>query len=80
MTAMKSCFRSVYGEAIGTWLANYRMTLAAELLLREREISVAEVGSRVGYNNAGKFTEAFKKMMKLTPSEYRRERGIGYEN
>lgn len=80
MTAMKSCFHSVYGEAIGTWLANYRMNRAAELLLRERKTGIAEIGSRVGYNNAGKFTQAFKKIMKLTPSEYRRERGIGYEN
>ena len=33
MTPMKTCFRSVYGAAIGTWLKNYRMNLAAELLL-----------------------------------------------
>ena len=80
MTAMKSCFRSIYGEAIGTWLAGYRMNRAAELLLKEKETGIAEIGSRVGYSNAGKFTEAFKKIMKLTPSEYRRERGINYEN
>lgn len=80
MTAMKSCFRSVYGESIGAWLTGYRMNRAAELLLKEKEMGITEIGSRVGYNNAGKFTEAFKKIMKLTPSEYRRERGIGYEN
>lgn len=78
MTTMKNCFRSVYGEPIGVWLTGYRMNSAAELLLRERDKSVAEIGSRVGYDNAGKFTAAFKKIMKLTPSEYRRERGIGY--
>lgn len=80
MTAMKNCFRSVYGEAIGTWLASYRMNMAAEMLLKGRETGIAEIGSRFGYDNAGKFTEAFKKIMKLTPSEYRRERGIRYEN
>lgn len=78
MTAMKTCFRSVYGEAIGAWLTGYRMNRAAELL-RESELSIAEVGSRVGYDNAGKFTVAFKKTMKLTPSEYRRERRIHNE-
>lgn len=78
MTAMKTCFRSIYGEAIGTWLKNYRINQAAELLLREREIGIAEIASRVGYDNAGKFTEAFKKIMKRTPSEYRRERGISH--
>lgn len=78
MTAMKECFRSVYGEAIGTWLTNYRMSRAAELL-RESALSVAEIGSRVGYDNAPKFTAAFKRIMKRTPSEYRRERGKSYE-
>lgn len=80
MTAMKSCFRSIYGEAIGSWLTRYRMNRAAEMLLRERETAIAEIGSRIGYDNAGKFTEAFKKIMMLTPSEYRRKRGIRYEN
>lgn len=80
MTVMKSCFRSVYGEAIGTWLTGYRMDLAAEMLRKEKDTSIAEIGSRVGYGNAGKFTEAFKRAMGLAPSEYRRERGIGHEN
>lgn len=79
MTPMKTCFRSVYGSAIGAWLTGYRMDLAAELLVKRRELSVAEIGGRVGYDNAGKFTEAFKRTMKLTPSAYRRERGIHYE-
>lgn len=79
MTPMKACFRSVYGAAIGTWLVNYRMSLAAELLARRRELSIAEIGGRVGYDNAGKFTQAFKRVMRATPSEYRRERGVQNE-
>lgn len=79
MTAMKTCFRSVYGTSSGSRLAGYRMNAAAELLLRERELSIAEIGGRGGYDNAGKFTVAFKKIMKLTPSEYRKERGTSYE-
>lgn len=80
MTPMKTCFRSVYGAAIGTWLTQYRMNLAAELLLSDRSLSIAEIGGRVGYDNAGKFTEAFKRVMHFTPSEYRKERGLRYEN
>ena len=48
-------------------------------LLKEKGLSIAEVGGRVGYDSAGKFTSAFKKAMHLTPSEYRRERGTRYE-
>ena len=47
MTPMKTCFRSVYGDAIGTWLAGYRMNQAAELLLRERDLSIAEIDWRL---------------------------------
>ena len=79
MTPMKNCFRSIYGSAIGAWLTDYRMNMAAELLVKRRELSIAEVGGKVGYDNAGKFTEAFKRIMKLTPSEYRKERGVSYE-
>jgi len=75
MTAMKTCFRSVYGEAIGAWLTNYRVEQACRLL-RESKMTVAEIAGLAGYDNAGKFTVVFKKKMKLTPSEYRRERGI----
>ena len=71
--------RAVYGASIGAWLTDYRMNLAAELLVKRREASIAEIGGEVGYSNAGKFTEAFKRVMGLTPSEYRRERGTGYE-
>ena len=54
------------------------MNLAAEML-RDSDLSIAEIGSRAGYDNAGKFTAAFKKVMKLTPSEYRKERRTYYE-
>lgn len=79
MTPMKTCFRTVYGSAIGTWLTDYRMNRAAELLVKQRNMTIAEIGGKVGYDNAGKFTEAFKRVMQLTPSEYRKERGINYE-
>ncbi len=79
LTPMKACFRSVYGAAMGTWLTGYRMNRAAELLIRQQNLSIAEIGGQVGYDNAGKFTQAFKRVMKLTPSEYRKERGIRYE-
>lgn len=75
LTAMKNCFRSVYGTSIGAWLTDYRMNRAAELLSDETERNVADIGTMVGYDSASKFAASFKKVMKLTPSEYRMERG-----
>ena len=62
---------------IGRWqLGGYpRVVRAAELLLGDAGAGIAEIGGRVGYDSASKFAAAFKKTMKLTPSEYRRERG-----
>ena len=79
LTAMKTCFRSAYGCSIGTWLTDYRMNRAAEMLISDAKASIAEIGGMVGYDSASKFAAAFKKTMKLTPSEYRRERGIRHE-
>lgn len=74
LTPMKACFRSAYGASIGAWLTDYRMSRAAELLTGRPDASIAEIGGMVGYDSASKFAAAFKKAMKQTPSEYRRER------
>lgn len=79
LTAMKTCFRSAYGVSMGAWLTDHRMSRAAELLLKDSRTSIAEIGGIVGYDSASKFAAAFKKNMKLTPSEYRKERGIHHE-
>lgn len=80
LTPMKACFRSAYGASIGAWLTDYRMSRAAELLTGRPDASIAEIGGMVGYDSASKFAAAFKKAMKQTPSEYRRERGIHCES
>ena len=80
LTPMKACFRSAYGASIGAWLTDYRMSRAAELLTGRPDASIAEIGGMVGYDSASKFAAAFKKTMKQTPSEYRRERGIHCES
>ena len=76
LTPMKACFRSAYGASIGAWLTDHRMNRAAELLISDPKAVIAEIGGMVGYDSPSKFAAAFKKAMKLTPSEYRRERGI----
>lgn len=71
LTPMKQCFKSVYGSAIGTWLLRYRMNQAAVLLRTRREINVAEIAGLVGYDSPSKFAIAFRRVMGVTPTEYR---------
>ena len=51
LTPMKNCFRSAYGSSIGAWLTTYRMNQAAELLLKDRERTISEIGCQVGYDS-----------------------------
>lgn len=71
LTGMKKCFKSIYGTSIGAWLTTYRMNRAAELLRMSREFSVTEIAGQVGYDSASKFAIAFRKIMGMSPLEYR---------
>lgn len=71
MTTMKRCFKSVFGSSIGDWLTEYRMNQAAVLLRTERALNVVEIAGRVGYDSPSKFAIAFRRIMKMSPTEYR---------
>lgn len=71
LTTMKQCFKSVFGATIGNYLMEYRMNQAAVLLKTNRNMSVAEIAGRVGYDSPSKFAIAFRKLMGMSPVEYR---------
>ena len=45
----------------------------AEKLLREGQLSVAEIAAKIGYINPNKFTSAFCSEYKMTPTEYKKD-------
>lgn len=69
-TALKTAFKGVYGVPIYSYLRIHRMQTAA-LLLRRTNQSVMEIANTCGYDNASKFSGAFRAIMGLTPNEYR---------
>ena len=71
VSALKQCFKGVYGTAIYTYMRNYRMDLAATLLTQTDE-PITTIAGKVGYTNTSKFSEAFKKVKGKTPLEYRK--------
>lgn len=74
LTAMKRCFKSMYGVSIGAWVTSCRMDRAAQLLRQGRGSgNVSAVAAQVGYDSASKFAAAFKKTTGRTPVEYRNE-------
>ena len=74
LTAMKTCFKSIYGVSIGTWVTTCRMDRAAQLLRQGRSSgTITEIAAQVGYDSSSKFAAAFKKATGMTPVEYRNE-------
>jgi AraC-like DNA-binding protein len=71
LTAMKLCFRGVYGDSVYAYMKSYRMNAAA-MMLRQSGDNVCDIANRMGYENAAKFTTAFKSVKGVTPAEYRK--------
>ena len=71
LSSLKKCFRGVYGAPVASYMRRFRLQKAAELL-RGTSKTAAEIGAEVGYETQSKFTEAFRKQYRVTPSEFRR--------
>ena len=63
-------FRNSIGRSPQEFLMNYRMVKATELL-KLTSLSIAEIGSAVGYENQLHFSRAFKTIYGVSPREWR---------
>ena len=66
-------FRQIVGETPLDYLTRWRIYKAA-LLLRDGDKKLTEVANAVGYDSDGSFNKAFKRIVGVTPGEYRRTR------
>lgn len=71
VSALKQCFKGVYGTPIYTYIRNYRMDLAASLLTQTDE-AITSIAGKVGFINTSKFSKAFKSIKGKAPLEYRK--------
>ena len=74
-TALKRCFKQMYGTSVYAYLKGYRLQQAALWLRAEPDTAVAEIAQRVGYGSHSKFSAAFRAQFGVTPQEYR-ERNV----
>ncbi len=63
-------FKQNFGKNFITFLNEFRMGKAKELLADQR-INIKDVSTLAGYRDANYFTRIFKRMVGMTPSEYR---------
>ena len=64
-------FNEVVGEPPMTYLTNWRVTLAADLL-RAQDATVGDVAEQVGYATPFGLSAAFKRIRGVSPTEHRR--------
>jgi AraC-like DNA-binding protein len=59
------------GKSFFEMMAEYRIEEAKRLLKEKANIKVEEIAEQVGYNSKSSFNTAFKKIVGMTPSEWR---------
>ena len=64
-------FKEVVGETPLDYLTRWRVYRAA-VLLREGDRKLTEIANAVGYDSDGSFNKTFKRIVGVTPGEYRR--------
>lgn len=65
-------FKKVFGVNYVEYLNKVRLS-HAKILLRDTDLSVADIGGKTGYMNSSTFTTTFKKYYGISPSEYRKQ-------
>jgi AraC-like DNA-binding protein len=74
-SALAERFTDFVGQPPAQYLTNWRMQLAASYLLDGTD-NVAAVAERVGYESEAAFSRAFKKVVGVAPSQWRRRRRL----
>lgn len=65
-------FKKSTGQTVQTYLTRLRIDKARELLIEDRRAPLNTIAEKVGYLNFQTFTRAFKKVIGVNPSDFRR--------
>ncbi len=65
-------FKEEIGETPINYLIKIRLENAKDLLLNKKDLSIKEISSIVGYEDAYHFSKSFKKYYGLSPAEYKK--------
>jgi AraC-like DNA-binding protein len=68
---LRRSFKLVYGVTIASYVREGKLQQAMRMLAKD-EMSIRDIGRACGYDCAGRFTAAFRKVHQITPSQYRK--------
>lgn len=71
-TTLSKKFKAEMGETVINYLIKIRIQVAAGMV-RDTELTIAEIIKRVGFKNISHFNREFKKYTQYLPNEYRRK-------
>ncbi len=74
-TYISHLFSSETGHTLEQYLISLRVELAKDLLLATH-LSLQEISERLGYSSPAHFSNQFKKLTGLAPSEFRQKPGV----
>lgn len=69
---MCSIFKEQTGKTINTYITEYRISIAKNLL-KDQNMKIIDITTKVGYSDGNYFSKIFKKETGLTPSEYKKK-------
>ncbi len=69
---LKILFKKMYKTTVFKYITNQRMILAKKLLAN-KNLTISEISSEVGYKNPQHFTVAFKRKYNMLPRDFRSE-------
>ncbi|SDX95400.1 response regulator [Paenibacillus sp. CF384] len=72
VTHFYNMFKQETGKSFISYLIEYRIEQAKGLFSQQKQLKTYEVGEQVGYPDYPHFTKLFKKVVGVTPSEYRK--------
>lgn len=72
LTYLSKLFKEETGENFSTYVERKRVDYAC-MLIKENTLQVHEIADRVGYTNDTTFRRAFKRILGLSPREYKNE-------
>lgn len=72
-TQLYKLSQQLYGRGIAEHIRHLRMNMAKMILLDQRNLSIAEIAARCGYNDYNYFISVFTREVGISPGAYRKK-------
>jgi len=69
-------FKKRTNKSYFTFLNELRVENACKLLISEKELSIADIAEKSGFNNISNFNRQFKTIRQMSPSEFRKAKAV----